>query len=76
MDIKYLIPKILRKVFDIVAAPALYPYQRKGGTIVLIDVLRFTSTLTTALANGALWAEAYPDTETVLKLKKEVQQNQ
>ncbi|MBO4371937.1 MAG: 2-phosphosulfolactate phosphatase [Bacteroidales bacterium] len=61
----------MTKNIDIVAAPALYPYHRKGGTIVLIDVLRFTSTLTTALANGALWAEAYPDTETVFKLKKE-----
>lgn len=61
----------MTKNIDIVAAPALYPYHSKGGTIVLIDVLRFTSTLTTALANGALWAEAYPDVESVLKLKNE-----
>ena len=56
---------------DIVACPALYQYQRKGGTVVLIDILRFTSTLTTALANGALWAEAYPDADKALSLKDE-----
>lgn len=56
---------------DIVACPALYQYHRKGGTVVLIDVLRFTSTLTTALANGALWAETYADADKALTLKDE-----
>ncbi len=46
---------------DIVPAPPLYAHHAKGGTVVLIDVLRFTSTLTTALANGALWAETFAD---------------
>jgi len=57
------------KNIDIVLAPALYPFQKKSGTVVLIDVLRFTSTMTTALANGALCAETFADPETALKEK-------
>lgn len=56
---------------DIVPAPPLYQYHAKGGTVVLIDVLRFTSTLTTALANGALWAETFADPEKALAKRDE-----
>ena len=37
----------------------------------MIDVLRFTSTLTTALANGALWAETFADPEKALAKRDE-----
>ncbi|MBQ5541184.1 MAG: 2-phosphosulfolactate phosphatase, partial [Bacteroidales bacterium] len=56
---------------DIVFAPDLYRYHKKHFNIVLIDVLRFTSSLTTALANGALSVETFADEDTPLKLKKE-----
>ncbi|MCR5453825.1 MAG: 2-phosphosulfolactate phosphatase [Bacteroidales bacterium] len=56
---------------DIVPAPPLYACHPKGGTVVLIDALRFTSTLTTALANGALWAETYADADKAIARKKD-----
>ena len=56
---------------DVVFAPDLYRFHKKHFNIVLIDVLRFTSSLTTALANGALFVETFADEETPLKLKKE-----
>lgn len=58
---------------DIVFAPDLYRFHEKHQNIVLIDVLRFTSTMITALANGALSVEAYAEAEIPLKLKKEQQ---
>lgn len=57
---------VVTRNIDIVPAPPLYQYHTKGGTVVLIDVLRFTSTLTTALANGALWAETFANPEKAL----------
>ena len=39
--------------------------------MVLIDIIRFTTTLTTALCNGAEWVETYPDMETPLTLKSQ-----
>lgn len=56
---------------EIVMAPGLYKFHSRGGNVVLIDVARFTSTLITALANGALSAEAYPNPEIPRKLKAE-----
>lgn len=56
---------------DVVFAPDLYQYHNKSENVVLIDVARFTSTMVTALANGALSVETYPDTETPLRLKAE-----
>lgn len=56
---------------EIVYAPALYDYHTPGGTVVLIDVARFTSTMITALANGAISAETYPDYDTPRRLKAE-----
>jgi len=38
---------------------------------VLIDVFRFTSTLTTALANGALWAETFADAQKAIAKRDE-----
>lgn len=38
---------------------------------MLIDVIRFTTTLTTALCNGAEWVETYPDMATPLSLKSQ-----
>jgi len=61
----------MSKNIEIVYAPNLYPFHKKGGNVVLIDVVRFTSTLITALANGAISGEAYPNSEIPLKLKKE-----
>lgn len=49
----------------------MYQHHIKGGNVVLVDVLRFTSTLVTALANGALWAETYSDPDKALKLLDE-----
>lgn len=56
---------------EIVLAPSLYQFHSQGGNVVLIDVARFTSTMITALANGAVSAEVYPDTEIPLRLKRE-----
>ena len=56
---------------DIVFAPDLYRFHQKHFNIVLIDILRFTSSMTTALSNGALSVETFADEETPLKLKKE-----
>ncbi len=56
---------------EIVLAPSLYQFHSQGGNVVLIDVARFTSTMITALANGAVSAEVYPDTEIPLCLKRE-----
>lgn len=56
---------------DIVAAPPLYEHHPQGGSVVLVDVLRFTSTLTTALANGALWAETFADADQAIAKKEE-----
>ncbi len=56
---------------DVVFAPDLYRYHQKHFNIVLIDVLRFTSSMTTALANGALFVETFADEETPLRLKKD-----
>ncbi len=38
---------------------------------MLIDVFRFTSTLTTALANGALWAETFADAQKAIAKRDE-----
>ncbi len=60
----------MTKNIDIVLSPALYPFQKKSGhTIVLIDVLRFTSTMTTALANGAVYAETFADVDAALQAR-------
>jgi len=56
---------------ETVFAPDLYKFHDKCQNVVLIDVARFTSTMVTALANGALCVETYPDTETPLRLKRE-----
>jgi len=56
---------------EIVFAPDLYRFHQRCSTVVLIDVARFTSTLITALANGAISVEAYHDEDTPLKLKRE-----
>lgn len=56
---------------DIIPAPPLYPHYAQGGTVVLIDVFRFTSTLTTALANGALWAETFADSDKAIAKRDE-----
>lgn len=61
----------MSKNIEIIYSPAECQYHQKGGSVVLIDVVRFTSTLITALANGAISAEAYPNSEIPLKLKKE-----
>lgn len=54
---------------EIVYAPGLCNCCSKGGDVVLIDIARFTTTLVTALANGALQAEAYSGQEIPLSLK-------
>lgn len=48
----------------------MYQHHIKGGNVVLVDVLRFTSTLVTALANGALWAETYAEPDKALMLRE------
>ena len=59
----------MTNVINIIAAPDLVKGTRQDGVVVLIDVIRFTTTLTTALCNGAEWVETYPDMETPLTLK-------
>ena len=54
----------MTKSIDIVIAP-------EHTNVVLVDILRFTSTMTTALANGAKSVETYADEETPKKLKAE-----
>ncbi len=56
---------------ETVLAPDLFKFHNKYPNVVLIDVARFTTTMVTALANGALCVETYPDTETPLRLKRE-----
>lgn len=56
---------------ETVFAPDLYKFHNKCPNVVLIDVARFTSTMVTALANGAVCVETYPDKETPLRLKRE-----
>lgn len=60
----------MTKNIEIVLSPALYPYYHKCGTVVLIDVLRCTSTITTALAHGALSAETFGSPQSVFEAKK------
>lgn len=60
----------MAKSINIIAAPDLYAdVSGQTGTVVLIDVIRFTTTLTAALCNGAEWVETYPDMATPLSLK-------
>ena len=59
----------MANVINIIAAPDLVKGTKQDGVVVLIDVIRFTTTLTTALCNGALWVETYPDMGTPLALK-------
>ena len=59
----------MANVINIIAAPDLVKGTKQDGVVVLIDVIRFTTTLTTALCNGAQWVETYPDMETPLSLK-------
>lgn len=56
---------------ETVYTPELYKYHNQCQNVVLIDVARFTSTMVTALANGAVSVETYPDKETPLRLKEE-----
>ncbi|MCQ2251823.1 MAG: 2-phosphosulfolactate phosphatase [Bacteroidales bacterium] len=61
----------MERNIELVMAPCLYKYHSKGGVVVLIDVARFTTTMITALANGAVSAEAYPNSDIPLRLKAE-----
>ena len=59
----------MTNVINIIAAPDLVKDTSQDGVVVLIDVIRFTTTLTAALCKGAEWVETYPDMETPLTLK-------
>lgn len=61
----------MAKSIDIVIAPDLYRFHTKYSNVVLIDILRFTSTMVMALSNGAVSVETCADEEKPLKLKAE-----
>ena len=42
------------------------PHELRAHTAVVIDVLRWSSVVVTALANGAAWVEAYATPEEVV----------
>lgn len=54
----------MRRSVIVCLSPLLYPLQRKAGnTVVLIDVLRSTTVLATALDNGAPYVRPVADIE-------------
>lgn len=56
---------------DIIMAPGLVSDTPMGKTAVLIDVVRFTTSMTAALNNGAQCVETFDNIETPIKLKQE-----
>lgn len=60
-------------IVDICFSPALYPYYRadKFHTVIIIDVFRATSTICTALKNGAKSIIPVEKLEEVAELKKQ-----
>ncbi len=56
---------------EIIPAPGLIQNVPEGKTAVLIDVVRFTSSMITALCNGAKCVETFDNIQTPLELKKQ-----
>src|SRR5204862_4095456 len=58
---------------DGILAPEGFPRDPRRWTAVVVDVLRATSTLTVALANGARAVEPYPTPEAAIQRRSGAQ---